>query len=84
MSDEKNELDTNDEPGDQGANAAVGYAGEPSGSADTRDLAAAEQEGPSPEELDAKEEAFTGPRKPMGPAEEDDVPETTPQEPEES
>lgn len=84
MSDATNQPGSNDEPGDQGTNASVGNVGEPSGSADTRDVSAAEQEGPSPEQLDAQEEAFTGPRKPMGPTGEDDVPETTLQDPEES
>ena len=83
MSEERNERGRNEEPGSQGANAAVESAGEPSGSQDTRDLAmAAEEEGVSPEELDAREERFAGPRKPMGPTERaDDVPETTPAEP---
>jgi len=64
-------------------NVAVDSAGEPSGSQDTRDLSvSAEEAGVSPEELDAREERFTGPRKPMGPTEEraDDVPETRPAE----
>ncbi len=79
MSDERNELGSNEEPGTQGANANVNSAGEPSGSQDTRDLSA-EEEGVSHEELDAREEEFTGPRKPMGPTErEDDVPQTTPE-----
>ncbi len=69
-----------EEPGSHGANASVGSAGEPSGSHDTRDVSAAAEEGPSPEELDAREEEFTGPRKPMGPEGGDDVPETTPEE----
>ncbi len=78
MSDERNNRGSNEEPGSQGVNAAVGFAGEPSRSQDTRDLAA-EEAGVSPEELDALEEKFTGPRKPMGPPE-PDVPETTPEE----
>jgi len=64
-------------------NVAVDSAGEPSGSQDTRDLSvSAEEAGVSPEELDAREENITGPRKPQGPTERaDDVPETTPAEP---
>ena len=80
MSAETNEPEANEEPGSHGANASVASAGEPSGSQDTRDLSA-EEEGPSPEELDSREENFTGPRKPMGPSDgDDDVPETTPEE----
>jgi hypothetical protein len=78
VSDERNNRGSNEEPGSQGVNAAVGSAGEPSGSRDTRDLSA-EEAGVSQEELDAREERRTGPRKPMGPAERD-VPETTPEE----
>lgn len=78
MPDERNQPGSSDEPGDEGTNVSVGFAGEPSGSLDTRDLSA-EEEGPSPEDLDAREESFTGPRKEMGPTE-DDVPETTPEE----
>jgi len=74
----------NEKPGSEGANVAVDAAGAPSGSQDTRDLSVQQQqqEGVSPEELDAREERFTGPRKPMGPTEEraDDVPETRPAE----
>lgn len=65
----------------QTMNANVGQAGEPHGRVDTRDASRDQGDGPSPEELDAREENFTGPRKPMGPADEgDDVPETTPEE----
>ena len=65
----------------ESAEASVGYAGEPSGSLDARDLPAAVTEGPSPEDLDAREERFTGPRKPMGPPGGDnDSPETTPED----
>ncbi len=65
------------------ANASVASAGEPHGSSDTRDLAAPEGGGPTPEELDSREEKLTGPRKPMGPPDRDDddgVPETIPEE----
>lgn len=68
---------SNEEPGTQGANAAVDSAGEPHGHQDTRDLFVQEA-GVSHEELDTREESFTGPRKPMGPTERaGDVPETT-------
>jgi hypothetical protein len=81
MSDANDQVDSKDEPGLQGADASVGYAGEPSGTQDTRDLSAQEDEGPSAEDLDAREEKFTGPRKAMGPAGlDDDPPETTPEE----
>ncbi len=79
MTDMKNQPGSDDEPGSEGANAAVGYAGEPTAPAETRELSA-EDEGPSPEEFDAREQRFTGPRKPMGPSGDDDVPETTPEE----
>jgi hypothetical protein len=75
------EVDGRDELGIHGAEASVGSAGEPSGTQDTRDLAAQENDGPSPADLDAREEKLTGPRKPMGPTGgEDDPPETTPEE----
>jgi hypothetical protein len=82
VSDARNQPHGNDEPGSQGVNVAVASAGEPSEAPDTRDLSGAEEEeGPSPEELDAREEKFTGPRKAMGPTgREDDVPETIPEE----
>jgi hypothetical protein len=81
MSEERNERGRNEEPGSQGANAAVHSAGEPSGSQDTRDLSVQEEAGVSPEELDAREERRAGPRKAQGPTERaDDVPETTPAE----
>lgn len=61
--------------------AAVAQAGEPHGAAETRELTK-DDGAPSPADLDAREENFTGPRKPMGPPPEGDpVPETTPQEP---
>jgi len=79
VSDERYEPGRNEEPGSQGVNAHVASAGQPSGSQDTRDLSVREEEGVSPEELDAREERFTGPRKPQGPTERaDDVPESTP------
>jgi hypothetical protein len=73
--------DATDRPGQQGVDASVGHAGEPHGSEDTRDVTREEGVGPAPEDLDAREEEFTGPRKPMGPpGADDDVPETTPEE----
>ena len=79
MTEERNDLGGSEAPGDQGANSAVESAGEPSRSEDTRGLSA-EQEGVTPEELDRREERFTGPRKPMGPSERHhDVSETTPE-----
>lgn len=80
MSDDNNQPDGDEAPGSRGTNVDVGYAGEPSGSLDTRDLAG-EEAGPSPEDLDAREENFTAPRKAMGPTgREDEVPETVPEE----
>jgi hypothetical protein len=81
VADASNDQSGSDKPGSQGANAAVASAGEPSESLDTRTLtAAAAEEGVSPEELDAREERFTGPRKPMGPSRRAvDVPETSPE-----
>ena len=65
----------------EAVNASVGDAGEPHGSTDTRDKPREEGIGPAPEDLDAREERFTGPRKPMGPSDvEDDIPETSPDE----
>jgi hypothetical protein len=61
--------------------AALAQAGGPHGSTEAREEAVREEvarEAPTPEELDAREEHFTGPRKPMGPTE--DVDETTPEE----
>jgi hypothetical protein len=58
--------------------AAVAQAGEPHGSSESMELTPDEGT-PTPAELDAREEDFTGPRKPMGPTEE--IPETTPEEP---
>lgn len=79
--------ESNDQPaedsdsGRQSAEASVGFAGEPSGSLDTRDLAAAPMEAPSHEDLNAREEKLSGPRKPMGPTgRNDDPPETIPEE----
>ena len=78
MTEERNDLGGSEAPGDQGANAAVESAGEPSRSEETRDLAA--EEGTSAEELDRREERFTGPRKAMGPSgRRYDNPETTPE-----
>jgi hypothetical protein len=69
------------EGGTEATDASVGHAGEPHGKRDTRDLAREEGVGPTPEDLDAREEAFTGPRKAMGPGEDqDEVPPTTPEE----
>lgn len=58
--------------------AAVAYGGEPQEAAEgfISDVAT-----PSAEELDTREEHFSGPRKPMGPTEEEGVPPTTPDEP---
>jgi hypothetical protein len=73
--------DETDRPEEKEAtDASVGYGGEPHGSADTRDVTPEEGAGPTPEELDAREERFTGPRKPMGPEKEAEVPETIPDE----
>jgi hypothetical protein len=74
--------DATDRPGqDEAIDASVSHAGEPHGSTDTRDVTREEGVGPAPEDLDAREEAFTRPRKPMGPTErQDDVPETIPPE----
>ncbi len=73
--------DARDQPHAEGsAHASVASAGEPHGSSDTRDLAF-EAGGPTPEELDAREEKLAGPRKPMGPTDgDDDVPETIPED----
>ncbi len=54
--------------GDQGyeaEEASVAHAGEPQQADDSRALA--EERGPNPEDLDAREANFAGPRKPMGP-----------------
>jgi hypothetical protein len=63
---------------DEPTDARVADAGEPHGAQDTRDVVREEGVGPAPEELDEREERFTGPRKPMGPTEQDDIPETIP------
>jgi len=65
-------------------NASVGEAGEPQGlneqGAPQAESAQAEEETPTPEELDSRNEAFSGPRKPMGPAESSISQETVPDE----
>ena len=64
-----------DSPGAE--DAALASAGE----AHTEETEEAKEEirPPTPEELDTREENFTGPRKPMGPTQ--DVAETIPEEP---
>jgi hypothetical protein len=68
-------------------NASVGQAGEPQGrdqqGAPHAESAQAEDATPTPEELDARNEAFSGPRKPMGPVESVN-PQTVPEEPQEA
>lgn len=68
-------------------NASVGQAGEPQGldqqGAPQAESAQAEDATPTPEELDARNEAFSGPRKPMGPVESVN-PQTVPEEPEQA
>jgi hypothetical protein len=66
-------------PQEEGSeDAALAQAGEPQEESEA--LEARPDEGaPSPEELDAREERFTRPRKPMGPTRE--VEETVPEEP---
>jgi hypothetical protein len=81
MSEERNTLGNNEEPGSQGENAAVGSAGEPSEPLEVRDLSA-DEVGVSPEALDEREQEFTRPRKEMGPTT-DYRAETTPETPEE-
>jgi len=64
-------------------NASVGQAGEPQGM-DQQGAPQADSPHdatPTPEELDARDEAFRGPRKPMGPVSSVN-PETIPEEPE--
>jgi len=68
-----------DRPADDSAETAfVGNAGEPhrAGGAGRQ----ADEAPPTAEELDAREERFTRPRKPMGPVE-SSTPETVPDEP---
>ena len=63
-----------------GGDAAVASAGEPHGSVDSERPQAESRSAdrPSAEELDAREEHFTRPRKAMGPTTE--IPETVPEE----
>ena len=69
-------------------NASVGQAGEPQGlnqqGAPQAESPQAEDATPTPEELDARNEAFSGPRKPMGPVESGNPQQTVPEEPEEA
>jgi hypothetical protein len=58
--------------------AALAHAGEPSEPSEAHALTA-EESTPTPEELDARNEHFSGPRKPMGPTA-GQVPETIPGE----
>jgi hypothetical protein len=68
-------------------NASVAQAGEPQGldqqGAPQAESPQGEDGTPTPEELDARNEAFSGPRKPMGPVESVN-PESVPEEPEEA
>jgi len=61
--------------------AAVASAGEPQQLDEEAPAAAAVDDAPTAEDLDAREANFTRPRKAMGP-ETDDAPETIPEEPE--
>ncbi|MFN2477732.1 MAG: hypothetical protein ABR615_00950 [Pseudonocardiaceae bacterium] len=66
-------------PDHEGAeDAALAHAGEPSKPSEAHELTADEGT-PTPEELDARNEHFSGPRKPMGPTS-GQVPETIPVE----
>ena len=81
MSEERNTLGNNEEPGTLGENAAVASAGEPSEPVETRDLSAEEVE--VPVDLDEREQGFTRPRKEMGPTtayRAETTPEETPEE----
>ncbi|CAL9663061.1 hypothetical protein SUDANB108_07105 [Streptomyces sp. enrichment culture] len=64
--------------------AALGHAGEaqslPQGEPRALDESADQPEKPTPHQLDARERRFTGPRKPMGPAQ-GQAPESVPEEP---
>jgi hypothetical protein len=74
-------------PVEMAENASVGQAGEPQGldeqGAPQAESPQAEDVTPTPEELDARNEAFSGPRKPMGPVESVNK-QTVPEEPEEA
>jgi hypothetical protein len=65
-------------------NASVGEAGEPQGlsrqGAPQAESAQGEEGTPTPEELDARDEAFSGARKPMGPVDSGTSLETVPEE----
>jgi len=65
-------------------NASVAQAGEPQGlneqGAPQAEGAQAEDATPAPEELDARNEAFSGPRKPMGPVDSSTPQQTVPDE----
>ena len=65
-------------------NASVGQAGEPKGlnqqGAPQAESAQAEDATPAREELDRRNEAFTRPRKPMGPVESGNPEQTEPDE----
>jgi hypothetical protein len=69
-------------------NASVGEAGEPQGldqqGAPLADSPQGEEGTPTEQELDARNEAFSGPRKPMGPVESGNPQQTVPEEPEEA
>jgi hypothetical protein len=65
----------------ESTDASVASAGKPHGSRDTRERLREQGAGPPPEDLDEREQRLTGPRKPMGPDDEqDEVPETVPDE----
>jgi hypothetical protein len=64
--------------------ASIAEAGAPQGlnqrGAPQAESAEAEEGTPTPEELDARDEAFSGPRKPMGPVESSSPQQTVPDE----
>jgi hypothetical protein len=70
--------DSGDPPVEMAESASVGQAGEPQ-RADRAGGPQEEQAPPTPEELDARDEVFSRPRKPMGPVETGN-PETIPDE----
>jgi len=64
--------------------ASIGQAGEPQGlnqqGAPQAESPEAEEGTPTRDQLDARDEAFSGPRKPMGPVESTSPPQTVPDE----
>jgi len=77
--------DTGGTSAEMAETASVGQAGEPQGlnqqGAPQEESLGEEEQAPTPQDLDERNEAFSGPRKPMGPVDSSNPPPTEPDEP---